>query len=109
MNHVHSVLKKQTSGFPAAPLVSPSGRWGQTLCPIDAQTAILIGGQGARKQFCKDPMWKLCTGQSVPQFCFVFVFFKFPPDSMSKQVFLPLSNRGHVLGRGGDSGGGADA
>ncbi|XP_033962125.1 kelch repeat-containing protein [Pseudochaenichthys georgianus] len=44
-----------------SPLVSPSGRWGQTLCPIDAQTAILIGGQGARKQFCKDPMWKLCT------------------------------------------------
>uniref|UniRef100_A0A3Q1CW73 Kelch repeat-containing protein n=1 Tax=Amphiprion ocellaris TaxID=80972 RepID=A0A3Q1CW73_AMPOC len=47
--------------FPAAPLLSPSGRWGQTLCPIDAQTAILIGGQGARMQFCKDPMWKLCT------------------------------------------------
>ncbi|KAM3590662.1 uncharacterized protein V6R79_014048 [Siganus canaliculatus] len=45
----------------AASLVSPSGRWGQTLCPIDAQTAILIGGQGARMQFCKDPMWKLCT------------------------------------------------
>ncbi|XP_030286958.1 kelch repeat-containing protein isoform X2 [Sparus aurata] len=44
-----------------APLVSPSGRWGQTLCPINAQTAILIGGQGARMQFCKDPMWKLCT------------------------------------------------
>uniref|UniRef100_A0A8C5GPK7 RING finger protein B-like n=1 Tax=Gouania willdenowi TaxID=441366 RepID=A0A8C5GPK7_GOUWI len=41
--------------------VSPSGRWGQTLCAIDAQTAILIGGQGARTQFCKDPMWKLCT------------------------------------------------
>ncbi|XP_069573082.1 kelch repeat-containing protein [Brachyistius frenatus] len=44
-----------------APLVGPSGRWGQTLCPIDAQTAFLIGGQGARMQFCKDPMWKLCT------------------------------------------------
>ncbi|KAF1380495.1 hypothetical protein PFLUV_G00164370 [Perca fluviatilis] len=44
-----------------APLVSPSGRWGQTLCPIDALTAILIGGQGSRMQFCKDPMWKLCT------------------------------------------------
>lgn len=45
----------------STPLVSPSGRWGQTVCPIDAQTAILIGGQGARMQFCKDPMWKLCT------------------------------------------------
>lgn len=55
------------SCFLAAPLASPSGRWGQTLCPIDAQTAILIGGQGARMQFCKDPMWKLCTGQSGQQ------------------------------------------
>ncbi|XP_059932740.1 kelch repeat-containing protein [Gadus macrocephalus] len=42
-------------------LASPSGRWGHTMCPIDAQTAIVIGGQGARMQFCKDPMWKLCT------------------------------------------------
>lgn len=49
----------------AGPLVGPTGRWGQTLCPIDAQTAILIGGQGAKMQFCKDPMWKLCTGQSA--------------------------------------------
>lgn len=48
---------------PAAPLLGPSRRWGQTLCPIDAQTAILIGGQGARMQFCKDPIWKLCTGR----------------------------------------------
>ncbi|XP_026869803.2 kelch repeat-containing protein [Electrophorus electricus] len=39
----------------------PSGRWGQTLSAIDPQTAILIGGQGARMQFCKDPIWKLCT------------------------------------------------
>ncbi|RVE60573.1 hypothetical protein OJAV_G00182390 [Oryzias javanicus] len=44
-----------------APPISPSARWGQTLCPINSQTAILIGGQGARMQFCKDPMWKLCT------------------------------------------------
>ncbi|XP_030635078.1 kelch repeat-containing protein [Chanos chanos] len=44
----------------AAPLDSPSGRWGQTLCLIDPQTAILIGGQGSRMQFCKDPIWKLC-------------------------------------------------
>lgn len=51
--------------FPAAPSVGPSSRWGQTLCPIDAQTAILIGGQGARMQICKDPLWKLCTGQSL--------------------------------------------
>uniref|UniRef100_A0A3B4GUA6 RING finger protein B-like n=1 Tax=Pundamilia nyererei TaxID=303518 RepID=A0A3B4GUA6_9CICH len=53
--------KLKGAGEKGAPLASPSGRWGQTLCPIDAQTAILIGGQGARMQFCKDPMWKLCT------------------------------------------------
>lgn len=50
--------------FPA-PLDKPSGRWGQTLCPIDPQTAISIGGQGARMQFCKDPIWKLCTGKFI--------------------------------------------
>jgi len=50
--------------FPA-PLDKPSGRWGQTLCPIDPQTAILIGGQGSKMQFCKDPIWKLCTGKNV--------------------------------------------
>ncbi|KAJ0055839.1 hypothetical protein NL108_013813, partial [Boleophthalmus pectinirostris] len=42
-------------------LVRPSGRWGHTLSPIDPHTAILIGGQGTRMHFCKDPMWKLCT------------------------------------------------
>ncbi|XP_036404740.1 kelch repeat-containing protein [Megalops cyprinoides] len=41
--------------------VNPTGRWGQTLSPVDPKTAILIGGQGLRMQFCKDPMWKLCT------------------------------------------------
>ncbi|TWW63359.1 kelch repeat-containing protein [Takifugu flavidus] len=60
-----SIVKKK--GRPSktpkqsTPLLGPSRRWGQTLCPIDAQTAILIGGQGARMQFCKDPIWKLCT------------------------------------------------
>ncbi|KAK7909577.1 hypothetical protein WMY93_014261 [Mugilogobius chulae] len=48
------------SSDPAAAL-SPSGRWGHTLSPVDAHTAILIGGQGTRMHFCKDPMWKLCT------------------------------------------------
>ncbi|XP_066575151.1 kelch repeat-containing protein isoform X2 [Amia ocellicauda] len=41
---------------------TPSGRWGHSLCQVDPQTAILIGGQGSRMQFCKDPMWKLSTG-----------------------------------------------
>ncbi|XP_022534113.1 kelch repeat-containing protein [Astyanax mexicanus] len=53
--------KQSKTPTQAASADSPSGRWGQTLCPIDPQTAILIGGQGARMQFCKDPIWKLCT------------------------------------------------
>ncbi|KAA0723175.1 F-box only protein 42 [Triplophysa tibetana] len=53
--------KQSKTPSQTAPLDKPSGRWGQTLCPIDPQTAISIGGQGARMQFCKDPIWKLCT------------------------------------------------
>lgn len=37
----------------------PSARWGHSLCLIDPQTVILIGGQGHRMTFCKDPIWKL--------------------------------------------------
>ncbi|XP_053576039.1 rab9 effector protein with kelch motifs [Bombina bombina] len=40
---------------------TPTGRWGHTLCPIDYQTVILIGGQGTGMQFCKDAMWNLNT------------------------------------------------
>lgn len=70
MNKIQSNVLKLDQGLltlcvPAVPLIRPSGRWGQTLCPIDAQTAILIGGQGAKMQFCKDPMWKLCMGGST--------------------------------------------
>ncbi|KAG8437942.1 hypothetical protein GDO86_008580 [Hymenochirus boettgeri] len=43
----------------------PSARWGQALCPVDYQTVILIGGQGARMQFCKDSMWKLNTEMNL--------------------------------------------
>ncbi|KAJ8338035.1 hypothetical protein SKAU_G00370010 [Synaphobranchus kaupii] len=58
----HKVKGKQArASTQTVSLSTPSGRWGQTLCPIDPQTAILIGGQGSRMQFCKDPMWKLCT------------------------------------------------
>ncbi|XP_051509129.1 rab9 effector protein with kelch motifs-like [Myxocyprinus asiaticus] len=57
----HKVKGKQAkTSSQAAPLGKPSGRWGQAVCPIDPQTAILIGGQGAKMQFCKDPIWKLC-------------------------------------------------
>ncbi|MGH0174785.1 UNVERIFIED_CONTAM: hypothetical protein FKN15_069077 [Acipenser sinensis] len=49
------------STAPASTAGTPSGRWGQALCSIGGQTALLIGGQGSRMQFCKDPMWKLHT------------------------------------------------
>ncbi|XP_038620785.1 rab9 effector protein with kelch motifs-like isoform X1 [Tachyglossus aculeatus] len=40
---------------------APSARWGHTLCPVKEGMAVLIGGQGAHLQFCKDAMWKLNT------------------------------------------------
>lgn len=90
------------SCFLAAPLASPSGRWGQTLCPIDAQTAILIGGQGARMQFCKDPMWKLCTGQSVQQHFRLSLILQLRREPCLRG--RSVCNRGRVLGGRGDSG-----
>ncbi|XP_063800979.1 RING finger protein B-like isoform X2 [Pseudophryne corroboree] len=53
----HSPLGKKAESISGV----PTGRWGHALCPVDQETVILIGGQGARMQFCKDSMWKLHT------------------------------------------------
>ncbi|XP_078089274.1 kelch domain-containing protein 2 [Mustelus asterias] len=37
----------------------PSPRWDHTLCLSDPDTAILIGGKGRRKSYCKDGLWRL--------------------------------------------------
>nr|XP_020446702.1 uncharacterized protein LOC109955158 isoform X2 [Monopterus albus] len=40
-------------------LVSPTMRWNHTMCLSDPGTAILIGGQTADQNYCKDSLWKL--------------------------------------------------
>ncbi|GCB80358.1 hypothetical protein scyTo_0018091 [Scyliorhinus torazame] len=37
----------------------PSPRWDHTLCLSDPDTAILIGGKGSQKSYCKDGLWRL--------------------------------------------------
>ncbi|XP_041071005.1 RING finger protein B isoform X1 [Carcharodon carcharias] len=37
----------------------PSPRWDHTLCLSDPDTAILIGGKGRQKSYCKDGLWRL--------------------------------------------------
>ncbi|XP_077676126.1 kelch domain-containing protein 3-like [Eretmochelys imbricata] len=39
--------------------VCPSPRWCHAMCLSDSETAILIGGEGANQQPCKDALWKL--------------------------------------------------
>ncbi|NWR71302.1 TYW23 protein, partial [Centropus unirufus] len=38
---------------------SPSPRWCHAMCLSDVGTAVLIGGEGANQQSCKDALWKL--------------------------------------------------
>jgi len=42
--------------------VSPSKRWGHSLCMISENEAVLVGGQGDKQQFCKDSIWHLDLG-----------------------------------------------
>ncbi|NXX86042.1 TYW23 protein, partial [Urocolius indicus] len=42
-----------------SPAGSPSPRWCHAMCLSDLHTAVLIGGEGAGQQFCKDTLWKL--------------------------------------------------
>ncbi|CAJ1073619.1 probable serine/threonine-protein kinase DDB_G0272254 [Xyrichtys novacula] len=40
-------------------LACPSKRWSHTMCLSDPDTAILIGGETAEQNYCKDSLWKL--------------------------------------------------
>lgn len=44
--------------------VCPSTRWSHTMCLSDPDTAVLIGGEAADQNYCKDSLWKLELGQS---------------------------------------------
>ena len=45
----------------------PSSRWGHSLCFVNKNMSVLVGGQGDKQQLNKDAVWTLDTG-SVPFF-----------------------------------------
>ncbi|KAL8169119.1 UNVERIFIED_CONTAM: hypothetical protein K2H54_038180 [Gekko kuhli] len=63
----------------------PSPRWCHAMCLSDPETAVLMGGEGANQQFCKDALWKLEIDDD----------FWFPVD-FSGQNFVPQCSRGHT-------------
>uniref|UniRef100_A0A3B4Y9H9 Zgc:163014 n=1 Tax=Seriola lalandi dorsalis TaxID=1841481 RepID=A0A3B4Y9H9_SERLL len=63
--------------------VCPSARWSHTMCLSDPDTAILIGGETADQNYCKDSLWKLELSD-----------FWFPMNS-SLSESVPLCARGH--------------
>ncbi|XP_067848222.1 rab9 effector protein with kelch motifs isoform X2 [Heptranchias perlo] len=66
----------------------PSPRWGHTLCLSDPDTAILIGGEGRQKSYCKDGLWKLEIDNGDN--------FWFPLDTTSTMTIpIPRSVCGH--------------
>eukprot|EP00079_Xenopus_tropicalis_P038426 XP_017952197.1 PREDICTED: tip elongation aberrant protein 1-like isoform X2 [Xenopus tropicalis] len=65
--------------------VCPSPRWYHCICLCDPETAILIGGEGANQQPCKDSLWKLEIDND----------FWFPMDKLCAGPF-PQSSRGHT-------------
>uniref|UniRef100_A0ACB8G5K3 Uncharacterized protein n=1 Tax=Sphaerodactylus townsendi TaxID=933632 RepID=A0ACB8G5K3_9SAUR len=63
----------------------PSPRWCHAMCLSDPETAVLIGGEGANQQFCKDALWKLEIDND----------FWFPMDFPGQNSML-LCSRGHT-------------
>lgn len=51
--------------------VCPSKRWSHTMCLSDPDTAILIGGETAEQNYCKDSLWKLELGQGSLLICLI--------------------------------------
>ncbi|KAF7665809.1 hypothetical protein LDENG_00130520 [Lucifuga dentata] len=39
--------------------VCPSTRWSHSMCLSDPDTAVLIGGETSKQNYCKDSLWKL--------------------------------------------------
>nr|XP_046268679.1 acyl-CoA-binding domain-containing protein 5 isoform X2 [Scatophagus argus] len=64
--------------------VCPSKRWSHTMCLSDPDTAILIGGEAADQNYCKDSLWKLELDND----------FWFPMNSSASGPVPPCS-RGH--------------
>ncbi|XP_073340569.1 uncharacterized protein [Pagrus major] len=64
--------------------VCPSKRWSHTMCLSDPDTAILIGGETADQNYCKDSLWKLELDND----------FWFPMNSSASGPIPPCA-RGH--------------
>nr|XP_019940457.1 PREDICTED: uncharacterized protein LOC109628035 isoform X2 [Paralichthys olivaceus] len=64
--------------------VCPSKRWSHTMCLSDPDTAVLIGGETADQNYCKDSLWKLELDSD----------FWFPMNSSASGP-VPLCARGH--------------
>ncbi|KGL78418.1 RING finger protein B, partial [Tinamus guttatus] len=64
---------------------SPSPRWCHAMCLSDLGTAVLIGGEGANQQSCKDVLWKMETDSD----------FWFPVDFQLRDA-VPSGLRGHT-------------
>ncbi|XP_033843634.1 uncharacterized protein zgc:163014 [Periophthalmus magnuspinnatus] len=62
----------------------PSKRWSHTMCLIDPDTAVLIGGETSDHNYCKDSLWKLELDND----------FWFPVNS-SASGYVPPCARGH--------------
>ncbi|GLD62437.1 acyl-CoA-binding domain-containing protein 4-like isoform X1 [Lates japonicus] len=62
----------------------PSKRWSHTMCLSDPDTAVLIGGETADQNYCKDSLWKLELDSD----------FWFPMNSSASGP-VPLCARGH--------------
>ncbi|NWS75979.1 GACHH protein, partial [Crotophaga sulcirostris] len=64
---------------------NPSPRWCHAMCLSDPGTAVLIGGEGANQQSCKDALWKLEIDSDF-----------WLPVGSQLQSTMPSSLRGHT-------------
>ncbi|NXY48157.1 GACHH protein, partial [Ceuthmochares aereus] len=64
---------------------SPSPRWCHAMCLSDLGTAVLIGGEGANQQSCKDALWKLEIDSDI-----------WLPVGSQLQSTMPLCMHGHT-------------
>ncbi|KAM9014426.1 uncharacterized protein PRD47_007787 isoform 1-T1 [Ara ararauna] len=64
---------------------SPSPRWCHAMCLSDLGTAVLIGGEGADQQPCKDAFWKMEIDSDF-----------WLPVGVQLQNAMPLCLRGHT-------------
>uniref|UniRef100_UPI0037E7D7C9 rab9 effector protein with kelch motifs n=1 Tax=Semicossyphus pulcher TaxID=241346 RepID=UPI0037E7D7C9 len=70
----------------------PSKRWSHTMCMSDSDTAILIGGETADQNYCRDSLWKLELDND----------FWFPMNSSASGPVPPCA-RGHSASYDPDS------